>query len=102
MWISILYTRFRIKKYAKEIACGKRVLVVTVNYNISVNNFGAKKSAHFNCALVLTEVESFKRNAVYKLLHGTISENTEVSGYHADTPITIKAEASSKADSRPD
>ena len=24
-----------------------------------------------------------------------------VSGYHADTPITIKAEASSKADSRP-
>ena len=55
------------------------MLVVTVNYNISVNNFGAKKSAHFNCALVLTEVESFKRNAVYKLLHGTISENTEVS-----------------------
>ena len=25
----------------------------------------------------------------------------KVSGYHADTPITIKAEASSKADSRP-
>ena len=24
-----------------------------------------------------------------------------VSGYHADTPITIKAEASSKADSHP-
>ena len=24
-----------------------------------------------------------------------------VSGYHADTPITIKVEASSKADSRP-
>ena len=24
-----------------------------------------------------------------------------LSGYHADTPITIKAEASSKADSRP-
>ena len=24
-----------------------------------------------------------------------------MSGYHADTPITIKAEASSKADSRP-
>ena len=26
---------------------------------------------------------------------------TSLSGYHADTPITIKAEASSKADSRP-
>ena len=25
-----------------------------------------------------------------------------LSGYHVDTPITIKAEASSKADSRPD
>ena len=25
----------------------------------------------------------------------------QLSGYHADTPITIKAEASSKADSRP-
>ena len=25
----------------------------------------------------------------------------KLSGYHADTPITIKAEASSKADSRP-
>ena len=27
--------------------------------------------------------------------------HTYMSGYHADTPITIKAEASSKADSRP-
>ena len=26
---------------------------------------------------------------------------TLLSGYHADTPITIKAEASSKADSHP-
>ena len=30
-----------------------------------------------------------------------ITAMTQVSGYHADTPITIKAEASSKADSRP-
>ena len=30
-----------------------------------------------------------------------LSVKSQLSGYHADTPITIKAEASSKADSRP-
>ena len=34
--------------------------------------------------------------------YGDVEKSTLLlSGYHADTPITIKAEASSKADSRP-
>ena len=39
----------------------------------------------------------------YNLLNGIIPIKSliRMSGYHADTPITIKAEASSKADSRP-
>ena len=38
--------------------------------------------------------------AQYEHFHPIAAKKPLLSGYHADTPITIKAEASRKADSR--
>ena len=60
----------------------------------------------FECGFIMISVGSNNSRRIINVKVQLICSNTVydigsiVSGYHADTPITIKAEASRKADSR--
>ena len=53
---TILGSVYNEEKDAKEIACCKRVLVPTVLINIAVNDFDAKKSAHYKRMYAVTKL----------------------------------------------